>query len=92
MEPRGFEPPTSAVQMLAHHFADVRGRSKTRLSRPLTAQASSPMFVVGLGGNCRVTVKSLMADLDPDGKVASALTDDLVAALADERLLVRVLP
>jgi arginase len=31
-------------------------------------------------------------DLDPDGKVASAFADDLVAALADERLLVSVLP
>jgi hypothetical protein len=29
-------------------------------------------------------------DLDPDGKVASAFADDLVAALVDERLLVRV--
>jgi hypothetical protein len=35
VEPRGFEPPTSAVQMPAHHFADVRGRSETRLSKPL---------------------------------------------------------
>jgi hypothetical protein len=70
VEPRGFEPLTSAVQMLAHHFADVRGRSETRLSKPLTVQASSPMVAVVLVGNCHVTVKSSMADLDPDGKVA----------------------
>ena len=50
------------------------------------------MFVVVLVGNRHVTVKSLMANLDPDGKVASAFANDLHAALADERLLVRVLP
>jgi hypothetical protein len=75
MEPRGFEPLTSAVQMLVHHFADVRGCSETRLSKPFTVQASSPMFAVVLVGNCHVTVKPLMADLDPDGKEASAFTD-----------------
>ena len=31
-------------------------------------------------------------DLDPDGKIASAFADDLVAALADERTLLRIQP
>jgi hypothetical protein len=78
--------------MLAHHFADVRGRSETRLSKPFTVQASSPRFAVVLVGNCHVTVKSLMADLDTDGQEASTFADGLFSALADERLLIRVLP
>ncbi len=58
MEPRGFEPLTSAVQMPARDFADVRSCALIRLYGAIRDKWTPSLFAGVPARHCRVTVRS----------------------------------
>jgi hypothetical protein len=56
VEPRGFEPLTSAVQRRRERFVTVGNRSENRLYKPNYLIQRLTLFVTIRPGNCQVTV------------------------------------
>ena len=76
VEPRGFEPLTSAVQRRRKGFAVVHYCSKNRLNKPNPRYGPSRMFaVVRLG--CRQTVVNCRRSTQPDSERSIQQLDEL---------------
>jgi hypothetical protein len=59
VEPRGFEPLTSAVQMLAHGFSLVSGRRDFGIDRRISLIYRQWKLAIVNPGRCHVTVNLL---------------------------------